>query len=113
MMKAVSIDLGQADNYPQAVSIKSEDSDEKRYPCLFIDTDEDLEIPESGKMTVEFKRTSKNTSENEEGDCRYSITLQIQKITAVDGGEVSAPSKSYDSAGDALDAIAKALSKGK
>lgn len=107
MMKSVNIDLGKDnDCYPEPMCAKP---DGKRYPTIYYDGDEPLGLPKEGTMTIAFKRISESSSETE-GKQSYSCTVEVQKITAIDGA-VDAPSKKYDEAGDALDTIMKALTK--
>ncbi len=107
-MKVVNIDLGESyENYPSPQTASEPEG--KRYPSFFIETDEDLDLPKEGEMTISFKRTSETHSESDPGGERYCCTIQVNKIVAVDGKETSTPSKKYDEAGDALDAIMNAL----
>lgn len=110
-MKSVNIDLGkEAGDYPEPCCPAKSDG-EKRYPCFYYDGEDPIELPKEGKLIIEFKRVSQTSSETD-GEERYSCTIEVRKIVGLEGS-VEAPTKKYDEAGDALDAIVKALSKEK
>jgi hypothetical protein len=111
-MKSVNIDLGEEYENSASPCCAPSPSEGKRYPTFYYDCDEELSLPKEGKMTIEFKRVSETKSESDPGGKRYSVTIQVQKIVAIDG-DVVAPTAKYDSAGDALDSILKALQKEK
>lgn len=108
----INYDLGSKNSGPSLASEVMK-SDEKRYPCLYIEGEGKLELPESGEMTVKFRRTSRSETEREDGKETYCLTLEIREIISVDGGEVIAPTKKHSDAGEALDALLKAAMHGR
>lgn len=109
-MKSVNIDLGEEYENSASPCCAPSPSEGKRYPTFYYDGEEELNLPKEGKMTIEFKRVSVSNTESDPGGKRCCVTIQVQKIVAVDG-DVSAPTAKYDNAGDALDTILKALQK--
>lgn len=99
----MSINLAQ--KYPEPCC-KPCDPEEERYPSFHYEGTEALDLPDSGTMTVKFKRVSESTYKNEGGKTRYSCTIELTEITSVNGKKpATAPTKSYDEAGDALDKL--------
>lgn len=97
------IDLGRKMGGPCCPCETSKPS-EKYYPTLYLDWDEKYEIPESGKMTIEFVRT-RETNTKEGGKKTQSVTLEIKKILSVKP-DVEIEEKEEDS-GEALDKLKK------
>ena len=82
--------------------------DEKRYPTLHIDGDEEIDFPHEGEMTVRFKKVSSSMNEREDGSKNYSCTLEIKKIVELypDKDDRDEPRT-----GDELDRLAKLLTE--
>jgi hypothetical protein len=73
-------------DYP--ISAPSEPSmDKKHYPCLYLDWDEKYNLPESGTMTVTFRKKSETNREDDHGT-HQSVELEIREIV-----DVEAPKK--------------------
>ena len=86
------------DAMPSPMSTKS---DEKFYPSLHLDWDDDYKLPESGTMTIKFTKTSESNSKNRDGKKRQSVSLDITSIENVSGKK--SESKDEDDGGEALD----------
>ncbi len=83
-MPKLPIDLGRKmSEGPMAV--ESPKSDEKHYPSLYLDWENDYDLPDSGTMTVKFKKVSENKSKNRDGKKSFSVTLEVMEITDVKG----------------------------
>lgn len=103
-MKSVNIDLG--DDSPCCVSETK--PAEKYYPTVTYTSDTEMELPDSGKMLVEFKKVESRESNRGDKE-QYSCTFEVRKIISV-GGEVesddeSNAGKAKNEAGDALDKL--------
>ncbi len=70
------------------------------YPQLYLDSDESYDIPESGTMTVNFKRVSEVTRD-EDGKISCCVTLDITKIVSVEADK----SVRDETRGDRLDKL--------
>lgn len=114
----MSIDLGKKDetgSCPCPCGTEKGKS-EVRYPTLYLDSEKsDLkELPESGTMTVQFKRVSWEERKTEK-ETRYSCVLEVQKILDVKDAAPEAPAtkKGATATSEALDMLAEALTKKK
>jgi hypothetical protein len=94
-------------------SLASEPSkDKKHYPSFHIEGKESLDLPESGEMTIAFKRTNETRSVNEDGEKRYSCTIEVTKILDMEEEADEAPAHGSDkSVSDILDGLMKAHEK--
>ena len=109
----VNIDLGtEREVYGNPVASSPASDSEVYYPSFYIESEEPIDLPKEGTMTIKFNRKSKTESEADDGEDKYCFCIEVQKIVEVTGSEPSATTKSYDDASSALDAIAAALSKG-
>lgn len=50
-----------------------------RYPTVYIDTSEKLDLPDDGEIKFKFKKTDTSYSEHN-GKTSYSCTLELHKI---------------------------------
>jgi len=82
---------------------------EKMYPSLHLEWPTDYDLPESGELTVTFRKTGENKSKRPGGKMRYTVDLEIKTIEAVEAGEEDdeKPSKKNESGSDALDRYKK------
>jgi hypothetical protein len=71
---------------------------EKYYPCLFLDWDDEYDLPESGVMEVRFVKKSETTRTNSDGKSQ-SVELEIRAILDVE----SEMDEEEEHAGDTLD----------
>lgn len=85
---------------------------EPYYPTVHLDSkDESYEdIPESGTMTVTFRKIRTEESKSDKGT-RYSCTLELRKLEDFQSGEAAPPAtkKAAVETSDALDMLAKAI----
>lgn len=102
-MPKTNIDLGY--NFKDMVSPMSEAADEKMYPSFHVESDEKIDFPHDGEMTIKFKKISSEMREGKNGD-RYSCTIEVRKIVSMYGDEKEAPYKRDKSAEESLDALA-------
>jgi hypothetical protein len=75
---------------------------EKMWPNLHLEWPSDYDLPESGEMTVTFKKTGENKSKDRNGKTRYTVDLEIKTIESVEAGEEEGESEE-ESGSDALD----------
>jgi len=85
------------------------DPEEPHYPSITV-TDDDIELPDEGTITVQYRKVREVTT-NEDGKEKYSCTLNLIAIKDAKDEAVPKPYKSRDKAGDALDLIAEGLMK--
>lgn len=102
----MKIDLGKT-NGPECYPCPISPANSVHYPSLYLEGSADLkDIPESGEITVRFKRTSQRL-EDRDGKKRYSIELEVRQITGVKAGDAEVE-KSGEAA---LDELAESLGK--
>lgn len=101
-MKKLNIDLGEDYDKPQELSASVE---RQHFPSFTYSDDEELGIPASGKMLIEFEETRKEKSKYN-GKVRYTCTVSVKKIL---GAEAAKSEDKPIKAADALDAIKEAL----
>lgn len=78
------------------------------YPSLYLEGTGSLkDIPESGTLTIRFKRVSQ-TERERNGDKSCSVELEVREIIGADAGDA----ETEKSGEDALDELAKALKDG-
>lgn len=93
---------------PCCVGLNS-DKPQKYYPSVTYTSDTEMELPDSGRMIIEFKKVESRES-NRDGKEQYSCTFEVRKIVGVEGSEdenedsVNA-GKSKNEAEDALDKL--------
>lgn len=102
-MPKKNIDLGY--RFKDMVSGLEELTDEKMYPTFHVESDEKIDFPKEGEMTIKFKKISSEMREGKNGD-RYSCTIEVHKIVSMYGDEKDAPYKRDKSAEESLDALA-------
>lgn len=77
-------------------------TDDTHYPSLYLDWDNDYDLPKSGTMTVKFKKVSESNSERSDGKKHQSVTLDILSIDSVKGNK---DASDEESPGDHLDKL--------
>jgi hypothetical protein len=99
----INFDLAQKDMMccPQGATR----DDSTSYPSFHYSGDEELELPDSGTMTIRFKKSGSSESTDSKGKERYSCTIDVQEIVSVEAG--SGKKSAARESEDALDAIAK------
>jgi len=103
-MKPINLSLSNDYEMPEPY-----DPEEDHFPCIVV-TDDSVELPDSGTLTVQFRKTKEVTT-NEGDKERYSCTLELIAITDVKDQAVPKPYKNRNNAGAALDLIAEGLMK--
>lgn len=88
---------------------------EKYYPRFTYDSDEEMEFPKEGEMTIYYRKVAHEERTDEKGKTRYSCTIEVRKIESVESeDEAEAPAKNRGrDTEDALDALVAAHSKSK
>ena len=87
------------------------DNKEVVYPCFHYSGPKELDLPDHGDMNIHFRKKSETSKVLEDGSHWYECCIQVRKICDVEGEEVSAPTHRDTSTEDALDALAKAVTK--
>jgi hypothetical protein len=96
------IDLGKPmSGTPMATNPEPSDKKEKYYPTLYLDWDEDYELPKEGVMEVRFKKRSE-TNRTSDGKTTQSVELEVCEILDVESDEEEA---TEESGGDAIDRL--------
>lgn len=75
-------------------------------PMLYVYTDKELDLPDSGEMTVTFT-VSKASVENRDDKKKYEVCLKIHEITSVKESEVEDDSDEEETPEEALDKLAE------
>lgn len=85
------------------------DKDREHYPSLHLEWNDDYKLPESGEMTVKFRKVSETNSKHG-GKSRQSVTLDILSIEEVEkksATEDDEEDESEESPSDRLDKMAE------
>lgn len=100
------IDLGKTMGEGSALQMISKD--DTYYPSIHISGKESIGLPESGLMTVRFKRVSESHSEHN-GKESYDCTLDIKEIVSVKPDKKAEPDE--EDTGSALDRLKEEVEK--
>lgn len=97
-----SIDLGRKpDDLSCPCPVAKSEGPRVYYPSLYLEgTGELKDLPESGTLTIRFKRVSKSETERE-GKKRCTVELEVREIVDAKSGDAS----SDEDAEDVLDAL--------
>jgi len=76
------IDLGKESSGPCCVDMPSPSERKKYYPSLYLDWDDEYNLPKSGTMVVRFKKRSETTRETDK-ETSQSVELEILSIEDV------------------------------
>jgi len=107
MQQKYPIDLGKkSDHSMMAMPKESEDDSKVYYPSLYI-SGVKVSLPESGEITLKFKKLSE-TKSTCDGKTDYSVELEVQEICEVESTE----DETKEDSGDALDKLAKEADDG-
>lgn len=111
-MPKVNIDLGRDMGESMPVSPTPRD---KSYPTFYIETNQKIDFPHEGEMTIRFKKTGSSMNEREDGEARYSCTIEVRKIVELypDKDEDAKEPKTADVLDDIAKTVMAARSKGK
>ncbi len=88
-----------------APSPSSSDDSKEYFPSLYIDSTEELDLPDEGTAVIRFKKTSSSETKDSHGE-RYTCTLEVRSI-----GEVSGKEKVASSPDDSAAAVEALLAK--
>jgi len=72
---------------------------EKYYPSLYLDWDDDYDLPKSGVMEVRFKKRSE-TNRSQDGKTTQSVEIEIREILGVESDKEESDEESGDKALD-------------
>lgn len=72
---------------------------EKYYPSLYLDWDDDYDLPESGVMEVRFKKKSE-TNRSQDGKTTQNVEIEIRAILSVESEKEESDEESGDKALD-------------
>ena len=75
------------------------------YPSFHYSGPKELDLPDSGEMTICFKKSSETSKVRRDGSHWYECCIEVQSIKDVDDDEPESPTRRDTSAGDALDKI--------
>lgn len=95
-MPKVNIDLG----YSMDDMMPEMDGDKEMHPSFTVHSDEKIDFPHEGEMTIKYKKVS---SEDRKG--HYTCQIEVRKIVSM-YGDKDAPYKRDKSAEEALDDLA-------
>lgn len=104
----LNIELGEKISEPSTATMSSS-KDKMYYPELHLTSDEELDIPETGTMVIQYKKVGYSSRNG-----KHTCDLEVHKVISADETKgPSAPSKRDKSAEEALDALAKEKSANK
>lgn len=95
-MPKKNIDLG----YNFKDTMPEMDSDKEMFPSFTVHSDERIDFPHDGEMTIKFKKVG---SEDRNG--HYTCQIEVRKIVSMYDGEKDAPYKRDKSAEQSLDEL--------
>jgi hypothetical protein len=82
------IDLGITDKPHECTGMSiSSGSDKPRYPCLYITSEEELDLGDAGVAEIKYKRTEKS-EKTRDGKSTYCYELEIRGINPVSSEDV-------------------------
>lgn len=83
--------------------------DKKHYPMLHIASDESLDLPKEGTMTIRYKKVAREEREDSDGDMHYHCDIQVHEIVdayAEENPDAKPGNKNSDTE-EALDGLMK------
>lgn len=100
-MPSYPLDLGKSGSDMAVPTSPSSEKDKTYYPSLHLEWDESYDLPDSGTMTVKFKKVHESTSKRNGEDAHQSVTLDIESIESVEadageGSDEESPSDTLD-----------------
>lgn len=79
---------------------------EDKFPTLHYEGPKDLDLPQTGEMTVRYRVKSETSKVDVNGVHHYKCDIEISEIKRLKGDETfTPPAKSGSEAGDALDRL--------
>lgn len=108
-MKTIELnkDLSGTRSYGDGMPMTASFSEEKNYPEFSFTEDEPCNVPEEGELTIRYRLVRHATDTTNEDKPRYSYSICVKKLISAEGERDKSPSKSYDNASGALDALVK------
>lgn len=82
-----------------------------QYPDIRLESEDNLNLPDSGTLVIQYKKTHEQVSNKGKDNEIYSCTLEVHKLLEVKGNSPKAPSTRDMGAEDALDKLAKEKSE--
>jgi hypothetical protein len=93
---------------PISPMMDSEHADEKHYPHVTLEWDDDYGLPESGTITFRFKKASEtNNPKPKNGQPKQRVELDLTSIEDVEGAEPEEDEE--DDGGEVLDKAVKKI----
>jgi len=86
---------------------------EDKYPSLHYTGPDELDLPETGEMTVRFRVKREVSEVNSQGVHHYNCDIEVSEILKVKGDDdFTPPAKSGNEAEDALDRLRDEMEAG-
>lgn len=76
---------------------------QKYYPSLYLEWDDKYDLPDSGTMTVKFRKTSETNTTRPGDKSRQTVSLDILEITDTKATKVADKESKEESGEEALD----------
>ena len=83
-------------------------SGDKGFPTFSFTEDEPCDIPDEGELTIKFRLVKHAEDTTNEDRPKYSYTICVKELISAVPESDKSPTRKYDEAGDALDALAEA-----
>ncbi len=100
-------DLGMPYDSGCCAPTSAPDSKKPSYPTLYINSKEELDLPDAGTVVIKFRKTRETEDKKDQGKPTYSCELEVQSI-----GEPVASEEGMVSVADAIKvAMRKKLGK--
>jgi hypothetical protein len=80
----------------------------KDFPTFSFTESTPCDIPDEGELTIKFRLVKHAEDTTNEDRPKYSYTVCVKKLISAVAHSDKSPTRKYDEAGDALDALAKA-----
>lgn len=109
MKKNISLAIPREDYLGAAVPATV--SEGAHFPTVHLEGYENLDLPESGSITFQYRQKRETTTKEANGKVRYECTLELTALSGVKGKDPAPPAKSGSEAGNALDALMNAKSQ--
>lgn len=107
-MKKIELntDLSGAGSYGDGMPMTMP-SEAKNFPSFSFTESEPCNLPDEGTLVIAFRLVRHATDTTNESRPKYSYTVCVKRLISAHGAHDKSPAKSYDEAGDALDALVK------
>jgi hypothetical protein len=111
MSKTIELDVDLEKSYGYESGPITSSLNNPHYPEFSFTEDEPCNIPDEGELTIQFRLVRHATDTTNPEKPRYSYTICVKKLISAEGEKSESPTRRYNEAGDALDALAKEKSK--